>query len=140
MKEPDPQEAAVFLDVQLLGDIQRVVVAVPGEKSALAQTSRKLKGSESLNAHRDGRTAVVKSLRIGNPVYLQARNGFHPQQQALAQAALVPHDLFIGGEDGGPARCNCRFDPCPDICDVPAASRDARDALVVERPPLPAIR
>ncbi len=36
MRQADAQEAAVFFHVQAFGEIQGVVVSVPGEEAALA--------------------------------------------------------------------------------------------------------
>src|SRR5882762_10093211 len=64
VEEPDAQKPPVLFDVQLFGEIQRVIVAIPREEAAFTQLGRQFELRVCLSAHRDGWTALIKPLRI----------------------------------------------------------------------------
>src|SRR5882762_11723234 len=85
VEEPDAQKPPVLFDVQLFGEVQRVIVAIPREEAACTQLGRQFEWRVSLNAHRDGWTAVIKTLRIADTVELQSRKFSQAVDQALAK-------------------------------------------------------
>ena len=62
MDEADAEEAAGLLDAEALGEIEGVVVAVPGEDAAVAQELCDFGGSVIREADGDSGAAVVETL------------------------------------------------------------------------------
>ena len=71
--EPDAQEASGLFHVEVFGQVERVVVAVPGEEAALAELSCELEGSMTVNADGERAAAVVEARGVGDAVNLRAR-------------------------------------------------------------------
>src|SRR6185369_9896387 len=91
--QADAEEAAFVLDAEALGEIQGVVVAVPGEDAAIAQKFGDIGGMVIADAHGNRGAAVVETLRIGNAVEAQPGNG----QQAGDE--LCEHRHFVLARD-----------------------------------------
>src|SRR6266536_5014295 len=70
----DAEEAAVLLDAEALGEIESVVVSVPGEDAALAQFCCKLCGMPPFDANSKRRASRLHALGIADSVKAQAGN------------------------------------------------------------------
>src|SRR5277367_3417867 len=55
MRQPDAQKPPVSFHVKTLGEVQRVVVAVPGEETTLAKLSREFERRVAFDTYSDGR-------------------------------------------------------------------------------------
>src|ERR1700674_135032 len=97
MSQPDAQEPAVFFHIEALGEVQRIVIAVPSEETTLAELSCKLKRRVALDPHGDGRAALIEALRIADAVELQSGDDEHSPDQTFHQSALVFLDRVVGG-------------------------------------------
>ena len=104
MNEADAQEAAGGFDAEALGQIQRVVVAVPGEDAAFAEERGDFRGRVIGEADGDCRAALVKSLRIGDAEKLQAGNCQQARRLSLReQLHFMLARGAVGGEQGAAA-------------------------------------
>ena len=78
--EADAEEASGFFHVEVLGDVDCIIVAVPGEKSALAKLGRefqwRMSGFTIIDADCEGGTALVEACWIGDAIDLQSWNLF----------------------------------------------------------------
>ena len=74
MHEPDPQKASGLFDVEVLGQVQRVVVPVPGEDAALAEVGRQFERGVMGDADRERGAALVEVRRIVDAINLQTGN------------------------------------------------------------------
>ena len=72
MDQADAEEATGGLDGEALGQVQGVVVAVPGEDAAVAQEFRDIHGFVIGDPNGDRGAAVVEILWVGDAVKLQA--------------------------------------------------------------------
>src|SRR5690242_14410544 len=66
--EADAKEPPVLLYAQALGEVEGVVVAVPGEDAALAKLLRQLGGMMALHANCERRAALMDACGIGDSV------------------------------------------------------------------------
>jgi len=57
MHEADAEKSPVFFNIEPLGQIQGVVIAVPGEDATLTQARRKFKRSVAFDSDRESRAA-----------------------------------------------------------------------------------
>ncbi len=82
-----------FSTSRLLGQVQRVIVAVPGEEAAVAELGgereRRVVGILIPHAHRERRASVVEAFRIGDSVDFEAGNLLQAGDHPLQQSALV---------------------------------------------------
>ena len=62
MRQPDSQKPAVFFDVEALGEVQRIIISVPGEEAALAKLGREFKRRVSFNSDGDCGATLIESL------------------------------------------------------------------------------
>ena len=62
MSQADAQEAAIFFHVEALGEIEGVVVSVPGEEAALAQCGGEFERSVAVDANRESGAALLEAL------------------------------------------------------------------------------
>ena len=62
MRQPDAQEAAVFLYIQAVGEVDGVIVAVPGEEAAFSQLGGEFERGVSVDAQDDRRATMVEAL------------------------------------------------------------------------------
>src|SRR5438876_7781177 len=81
MHEADTQDAPKLLDVEALGEIQRIEIPVPGEYSALTEKRRDFRWMMVAQPERQRRAAFVKSMRIGDAEDAHARNGPQSRDQ-----------------------------------------------------------
>src|ERR1700685_85907 len=107
MRQSNSQEAAVFFHVEVLGEVQRVVVSVPGEETTLAKLSSELQRRVSFDAHRDGWTALIEALRITDAIKLQPGNRQQSPDEAFHQSALMLLNGVICSEQSRATR-GCR--------------------------------
>ena len=89
MHQADAQEAAFVLDAEPFRQIQRVVVAVPGEDAALAEKCGDIGG----DGDRRCRTETVEqrsleTLWIGNSIETQPGNGQQAGDQLCEQSTF----------------------------------------------------
>jgi len=105
--EADAEEAAGFFHVELLGEVQSVVVSVPGEETAVAEFGGEGEWSLVLvlinDADCERGASPVEARGIGDAVDLQFWNFGNTGDEALHQSALVAVNGFEGGDDGGAA-------------------------------------
>src|SRR5262252_3190512 len=66
--QADAEEAASAFHAELFGDVQSVIITVPGEKGALAEFCCELRRSEAVDAHNHRRAAMIKLLRVADAV------------------------------------------------------------------------
>src|SRR5262249_26547352 len=92
VNEADPQHAAILLHAQPLGEIERIVVTVPGENSLFAQRLGELAWRVPFNSHCDSRRAPVEALRLTDAVERQPRNFQQAFFQLFSQTPLVVTD------------------------------------------------
>src|SRR5260370_12059525 len=67
MHQPDTQQAAVLFNAQPLGEIERVVVAVPCEDAAVAEELCHLERRVSCQSHGHSRYALSEARRVRDP-------------------------------------------------------------------------
>lgn len=103
MRQADAQKTAVLLYIQMFGQVQSVVVAIPSEEAAPPQLGGQLQRGVARNAYRYCGTTRVESLRIGDAVNLESGNFQEPCDEPLDQDPLVPLNSPEGGEQGGAA-------------------------------------
>src|SRR4029077_1447288 len=157
----DAEEAAGFLHVQMLGQVEGVVVAVPGEEATFAELDgeceRRVVGIVVQHAHCEGGAAVVEALGISDAIDLESWNLLQARDDSLQQRALVFVDQLIRSFDGCSSfaylKCHSPGErgiailrkprkegrSAADVGDVFDTGGDSGNALVVERAPLPAI-
>ena len=73
MYEADAQEAAGFFDVEMLGQVQGVVVAVPGEEAAVAELGGEFEGRVACYADGERGAALVEAGGVGDAVDFERR-------------------------------------------------------------------
>ena len=93
----------------------------------------------SIDADGEGRTALIVSMRVGDPIYFCAGKFKQAGQKFFDQAALVPMDGFMRGENGVTAGADGRVNAASEVGEVFDTGGDASDAFVVERAPFPAV-
>src|SRR5580658_1392106 len=149
----------------MLGEVESVVVAVPGEDAALAEFGGEFERRVIFDAHSERGAAFVEAGGVGDAVDLQFRNSLQAGHHSFEQSAFVLVDGCVGGLDGGAAArgrrwssfarrtgespvptcsvftsvCTCSHDVATQVGYVVHAGGDTGDAFVVERAPLPAI-
>src|SRR5690242_7910652 len=64
VKQSDAQKAAAAFDIEPLGEVQGVVVAVPGENSTLPQAGGEFQRRVSVHPEGDGRGALRETAGI----------------------------------------------------------------------------
>src|SRR5258708_29995506 len=103
MDETDAQDAAVLLDAEAFGEIQRIEIAVPGEDPALAQKRGNFRWMVIAEPERQSRTTLVKSFCVRNAENSHVRNCLQPGDQPGQQCGFVLMRRAI--------RCLQRFAP-----------------------------
>src|ERR1017187_306269 len=139
VRQTDPQHASALLHAQALGQVDGVVVAVPGEDAALAKTFGHFAGRVAFHANGDGGRALVELRRIGNAVKRESRNGEQPTDKLRGQFALVLLEDFISRNDRLAAGVDLGAVMASDLGDVVDGGGHSGHALVVLRTGLPAI-
>ena len=99
--EADAEEASRLFDVEMLGQIERVVVAVPGEQTALSQLGGEIERSVVLDPHRECPATSLPVGGIGDAINRECRNFLQAGDHAFDQGALVLTNGGVGGFDGG---------------------------------------
>src|SRR5438876_318818 len=74
MHEADTQDAPKLLNVEALGEIQRIEIPVPGENAALAKKRGNFRRMMIAQPERQRRAAFAKPLRIGDAEDAHSRN------------------------------------------------------------------
>jgi hypothetical protein len=64
----DAQEAAILFDPEALSEIEGVVVAVPGEDAAFAESLREFRGMMALDPDSEGRAALRNACGIASSI------------------------------------------------------------------------
>src|SRR5229473_715046 len=89
MDEADAQDAAVLLDAEALGEIQRVEISVPGENAALAEKRCNFRGVVAAQPERQRRAALIKLFLVGNAEDAYPRNCLQLRDQSGEQFGFV---------------------------------------------------
>src|SRR5260370_5749637 len=89
MHKPDSKDAAVLLDAEALGKIQRVEISVPDENAPLSQERRNLCGIVITKAERQRRAALVKAFCVGDAEDAHPRNCLQSLDQPSQQSGFV---------------------------------------------------
>lgn len=101
--EADAEEAARFFHVEVLGEVEGVVVAVPSEESAVAEFGCEFERRVAFDPDGECGAAFVEARGIGDAVDFEARDFLHAGHDSLEQAAFVFVNRRVGGFDGGAA-------------------------------------
>ena len=72
MRQADAEKTAVLLYIQMFGQVQSVVVAIPGEEAAPPQLGCQLQRCVARDAYRYCGTTRAEPLRIGDAVNLES--------------------------------------------------------------------
>ena len=100
VRQADAQHAAALLHAQPLGQVDGVVVAVPGKDAALTQALGQVARSVALQANGNGRRTLVELRRIGDAIEGQTRDRQQSANELRRQFALVLLENLVGGNDG----------------------------------------
>src|SRR5689334_17557283 len=98
MDQSDAQQPTAGFDAEAFGQIQCVVIAVPGEDAAFAEEPGDVRGMVISEPHRNRRTALLKSLWIADAEKAQARNGEEPFGETRKKRHLMLASCAIGCE------------------------------------------
>lgn len=71
MNQPDPQKAPGAFHTEVLGEIDGVVIPIPGEKSSIAQLGGEFGRRVAMDSDRQRPTAFVEAGAIGDAVNLE---------------------------------------------------------------------
>src|ERR1700730_1569098 len=140
MHQADAQEAALLFHPEPLAEVQRVVVAVPGENAAVTQKLRDLSGIVLPNSNRYSRAALVKALRITDTEEPQLRNREQALDQPPEQRRFVLACSAIGGQQRAPSILPARVLTPPKLRKIIDGRADSGNQLLDLRPGLPAVR
>ena len=100
MRQPDAQKSTIFFDIEALGEVQRVVVSIPGKETALAKPSGEFERCVTLDPHGDRRTSLIEALRIADAIKLQTGNRQQSPNEAFHQSVLMFLNGIVCGEQG----------------------------------------
>src|SRR6266568_1412720 len=123
----------------MLGQVERVVVAVPSEEAAVAEFGGEFEGSVACNSYSQSCAAFVEARGVGNAVDLEAGNFEQAGHESMQQAAFVLVDRLVSGFDCGSSGRGFGASVSAQVCKIFHAGGDSRDAFVIERAPLPAV-
>src|SRR5487761_188095 len=127
MNYSDSEKAADGLDTEAFGQVQGVVIAVPGEDAAFAEEGRHFGGRVIGKPEGNRRAAFVELLRIADAEKLQAWNGEQAWDQTREQGHLVLARRAIGRKQCA-ATVFCRWIATPaQLGEVIDGRADARD-------------
>ena len=99
--QADAQKSSQALDVQLFGQVQGIVVSVPGEEAALAELRCELQRRVAFDADGERRATILEAPRVADAVELQSGNRKQACDHLLHHLALMPMDRFVRGQDRG---------------------------------------
>src|SRR6266508_2384357 len=131
VSQADAQESSILLNTQPFGQPDRIVVAVPGEETALAEPFRQLAGRMAGNPHCHSGAALSKSLEILNAIKLQSGNGLQSRDQPLQQGAFMALNHGVGSEQCLPPSDGLRRSPASQIGQIFYTGGNPGDAFVV---------
>src|ERR1700722_1226126 len=141
MHEPNPQKPTSPLHVKLLGHVERIVISVPSKKSALAQLRSQLQRSVPFHPHCKRSAALLKLPRFADAIELQPRNRQKSRNHLLRQSPLMETNRRMRSHNSrSPARASRSYRMSPQILPIVHTSPNPGNALVIQSPPLPAIR
>ncbi len=109
VNEADAEEAAGLFDAEAFGEIEGVVVAVPGEDAAIAEECSGFKGRMIGKADADGGDAFGEARGVGDAEEAQAGDFEEAANHVGREGHFVLADGAVGGEDGGAAIGRCAF-------------------------------
>jgi len=105
--QADAEKAAGFFHVEMLGEVEGIVISVPGEDAALAkfggEFERSVAGFPGNDSYGDCAAAVIKARRIGDAVDFYSADFPQACHGAIEQRAFVMVDRGVGGFDGAPS-------------------------------------
>ena len=98
MDDADAEEAAFFFDAEAFGEVEGVVVAVPGEDAAVAEMLGDVDGLVVTETERNRGAAIAEALGIANTEKLKAGDGEQAVDELREQRHFVLARDFVGGE------------------------------------------
>ena len=87
----------------MFGEVEGVVVTVPGEDAAVAEFGGEFERRVVVDSDGERCAALVETRRIGDAVDFEAGNCFEACDRAIEKTALVLVNRFVGGFDRGAA-------------------------------------
>ena len=79
------EKSARFLDIEMLGEIQRVVVSIPGKKSAFAEFGSEFERGMAVYSYGERPAAFIKPGRIGDAINFRTGNLCQARHDPLHQ-------------------------------------------------------
>src|SRR6266478_1979875 len=139
MHEADAEQAAAFFDAEAFGQVERVVVAVPGEDAAVAEKLRDFGGIVLANSNRNRRAALVEALGIADAEKAQLGNGEQAVEQACEKRGFVLVRYAIRGDQGAAAVFCGGIMTAAKLGKVVDGGADSRDQLLHLRAGFPTV-